>query len=71
MLMLITESWNQSLENVSFLVINLELNKLWCTKTSKVVISKDVVFDEYPMIQNLPRKDPSVTIQKKKTLRWS
>lgn len=66
MLVLITESWNQSLENVSFLVINMELNKLWCTKTSKVVISKDVVFDEYPMIQNLPRKDSSVTTQKKK-----
>ena len=34
--------------------------KLWCSKTKKLVISRDVIFDENSMIQVLAPKDSSV-----------
>ena len=34
--------------------------KLWCPKTKKFVISKDVIFDESSMIQALAPKESSV-----------
>ena len=34
--------------------------KLWCSKTKKLVISRDVIFDETSMIQVLAPKDFSV-----------
>ena len=33
--------------------------KLWCPKTNKLVISRDVIFDETSMIQVLAPKDSS------------
>ena len=39
--------------------------KLWCSKTKKLVISRDVVFDETSMIQVLASKDSNVeTVQR-------
>ena len=34
--------------------------KLWCSEAKKLVISKDVIFDETSMIQVLAPKDSSV-----------
>ena len=34
--------------------------KLWCSETKKLVISRDVIFDETSMIQVLAPKDSSV-----------
>ena len=40
-------------------------HKLWCPETKKLVISRDVTFDETSMIQVLAPKDSSVeTIQR-------
>ena len=39
--------------------------KLWCPETKKLVISRDVIFDETSMIQVLAPKDSSVeTVQR-------
>ena len=34
--------------------------KLWCPETKKLVISRDVIFDETSMIQALAPKESSV-----------
>ena len=39
--------------------------KLWCPKTKKLVISRDVIFDDTSMIKVLAPKDSSVeTVQR-------
>ena len=39
--------------------------KLWCPETSKVIVSRDVIFDETVMLHDLPSKDSSDKIQQK------
>ena len=42
--------------------------KLWCPETSKVVISRDVVFDETSMFQGSPSSTPSEGNQQKSSI---
>ncbi|KAG8489015.1 hypothetical protein CXB51_016942 [Gossypium anomalum] len=55
------ENWNRDPLNVFFLGYKAGVKgyKLWCPENRKVVINRDVVFDETPMLPNLSLKDSS------------
>ena len=39
--------------------------KLWCLETRKIIVSRDVIFYETAMLQDLPANDSCDTSQKK------
>ncbi|KAG8486221.1 hypothetical protein CXB51_019619 [Gossypium anomalum] len=55
------ENWNRDPLNAFFLGYKAGVKgyKLWCPENRKVVISRDVVFDETAMLPNLSLKDSS------------